>query len=66
MDEDRNYFEQRERIERAAAKSAANAQARRAHQELAIGYAALARSGGYQARGNDDSSAPQHFTILGQ
>ena len=41
--ESREYFQQRERVERAAAKSAACLQARRAHQELAQGYAVLAR-----------------------
>jgi hypothetical protein len=66
MDEDRSYFEQRERIERAAAKAAANAQARRAHQELAAGYAVLAQNGDYLARCSDDSSGPSSFTILGQ
>jgi len=37
------YFRQRERIERAAAKSASCEEARRVHQELAQGYAQLAR-----------------------
>jgi plasmid stabilization system protein ParE len=37
-----NYYEQRERAERAAAKRAANAQARRVHQQLAARYAQLA------------------------
>ena len=35
------YFRERERIERAAAKSATTEAARRAHLELAQGYAAL-------------------------
>ena len=35
------YYRTRERAERAAAKSAACPQARRAHQELAQAYAAL-------------------------
>ena len=39
-----DYFRLRERIERAAAKSAANEAARRAHLELAAGYAALVRN----------------------
>jgi hypothetical protein len=39
------YFRERERIERAAAKAAATEAARRAHLELAQGYAALARKG---------------------
>ena len=39
------YFRLRERIERAAAKSAASEAACRAHLELAQGYAALVRKG---------------------
>ena len=39
------YFRSRERVERAAAKGAASEAARRAHLELAQGYAALARKG---------------------
>ena len=38
----REYFEQRERAERAAAKNAASLEARRVHQELARNYAELA------------------------
>ena len=38
-----DYFRARERIERAAAKNAATEAARRAHLELAQGYAALVR-----------------------
>ena len=41
-----DYFRTRERIEREAAKAAANEAARRAHLELAQGYAALVRDGG--------------------
>ena len=40
-----DYCRSRERIEREAAKSAATEAARRAHLELAQGYAALARKG---------------------
>ena len=40
-----DYFRSRERVERDAAKSAGNEQARRAHLELAQGYAALVRRG---------------------
>ena len=40
-----DYFRTRERIEREAAKAAASEAARRAHLELAEGYAALARKG---------------------
>ena len=40
-----DYFRSRERVEREAAKAAANEAARRAHLELAQGYAALARKG---------------------
>ena len=43
----REYFERRERAERAAAKNAASPQARRIHQELAQNYAELA----HQQRG---------------
>jgi hypothetical protein len=42
-DDSPGYFEQRERAERAAAKKATSPQARRAHQELAQRYAALAK-----------------------
>jgi len=40
-----DYFRARERVEREAAKSAASEAARRAHLELAQGYAALVRKG---------------------
>ena len=39
--ESQEYFRRRERAERAAAKNAASETARRIHQELAQGYAAL-------------------------
>jgi hypothetical protein len=39
------YFRLREQIERAAARNAASEAARRAHLELAEGYAALVRKG---------------------
>ena len=39
--EAQDYYRRRERIERAAAKSAASDAARRIHQQLAQGYAAL-------------------------
>jgi hypothetical protein len=39
------YFRSRELVERAAAKAATTEEARRAHLELAQGYAALARKG---------------------
>ena len=42
-EEAQDYFRRRERVERAAAKSAATDAARRAHQELAQGYARLLR-----------------------
>ena len=64
MDRNMNYYEQRERIERAAAKAASDARARRVHQELAEGYAALARNG-MHLPGRDDCGAPSHFTIIG-
>ena len=38
-----DYFQKRERDERAAAKRAASGEARRIHQELAQNYALLAR-----------------------
>lgn len=41
--ESHDYFRRRELAERAAAKSAASDAARRIHQELAQGYAALLR-----------------------
>ncbi len=41
--ESQEYFRQRERAERAAAKNARTDVARRIHQELAQGYAALLR-----------------------
>jgi hypothetical protein len=40
----RDYFRRREQAERTAAKNAASEAARRAHQELAQGYAQLLRS----------------------
>ena len=40
-----DYCRSRERVEREAAKNAANETARRAHLELAQGYAALVRRG---------------------
>jgi hypothetical protein len=39
-----DYFAKRERVERAAAKSASSVAARRAHQELAESYSRLART----------------------
>jgi hypothetical protein len=46
-----DYYRRRERIERAAAKSAATETARRIHQQLAQGYAALLlRSAGKPTR----------------
>jgi hypothetical protein len=41
-----DYFRSRERVERAAADNAASDEARRAHLELAQGYAALVRRAG--------------------
>jgi hypothetical protein len=47
MDNDSiSYFRSREQAERAAAKAARSEQARRVHQELAQGYAVLARDPG--------------------
>jgi hypothetical protein len=42
---DEDYIRQREKAERAAAKRAATASARRIHQDLAQAYAGLVRSG---------------------
>jgi hypothetical protein len=42
--ESHEYFLRRERAERAAAKNAVTDAARRVHQELAQGYAALLRN----------------------
>jgi len=42
--ESHEYFRRRERAERAAAKNAVTDAARRIHQELAQGYAALLRN----------------------
>jgi hypothetical protein len=44
--ESHDYFRRRERAERAAAKNAATEAARRIHQQLAQGYAALLRKPG--------------------
>ncbi len=44
--ESHDYFRRRERAERAAAKNAATEAARRIHQQLAQGYAALLRKHG--------------------
>jgi len=52
--ESHDYFRRRERAERAAAKNAATDAARRIHQQLAQGYAALLR--------NLDTSANQPTT----
>jgi hypothetical protein len=65
MHQDNLYFKERERAERAAAKRALNVQARRVHQELADGYAALARSPA-QGVQHDEGSALPHFTIVGE
>jgi hypothetical protein len=40
-----DYFRSRERVEREAAKAAVTEAARRAHLDLAQGYAALVRKG---------------------
>jgi hypothetical protein len=64
MDESsRNYYEHRERVERAAAKSAANVQARRVHQQLAMNYAAV-RSEGEAALQREEGPAISRLTIL--
>ena len=46
-----DYFRSRERVEREAANAAATDEARRAHLELAQGYAALAPQGLSDHRG---------------
>jgi hypothetical protein len=61
-----NYFEGRERTERAAAAHAATARARGIHLELAEHYAALAKQGASRpANLKDDSSvAGCRLTII--
>ena len=66
VDHDKDYYVRRERIERAAAKSAADARARRVHQELAEGYASLARNEMRLAERSHDAHGASHFTILGR
>lgn len=48
---DLDYLRARERTERAAAKNARSVASRRAHQQLAEAYAALADEGGSRSRG---------------
>jgi hypothetical protein len=63
---DHTYFKQRERNERAAAKQAANIEARRVHQQLAAQYAAVVRNaaeGTAQLEVGPTASCP---TILGR
>jgi hypothetical protein len=50
--ESQEYFRRRELAERAAAKYAASPAARRAHQELAQGYARLLHDTGRGSAGN--------------
>lgn len=64
MDQDRVYFEKRERIERAAATSASDDRARQAHEELANGYAALARNGSGSFATRESQLAVPHVTII--
>ena len=52
------YFERRERAERAAAKNATCSEARRVHQELAQHYAALVRQRTELVHANDDDVIP--------
>jgi hypothetical protein len=54
--ESHDYFRRRERAERAAAKNAATEAARRIHQQLAQGYAALLRKPG--ASPNQPTASP--------
>jgi hypothetical protein len=63
---DHSYYEQRERAERAAAKHAASAEARRVHQQLAINYAALVRNLAEATAQLEDGPATSRLTILGQ
>ena len=63
---DHSYYEQRERVERAAAKQAASAEARRVHQQLAVHYAALVRNPARSTAELEDGPATSRLTILGQ
>jgi hypothetical protein len=66
MDQDsRSYYERRERSERAAAKSATNAEARRAHQALAQNYAALMDGRLAAVPQSEDGNAPSRLTVIG-
>ena len=63
---DQFYYEQRERVERAAAKQAASAEARRVHQQLALNYAALLRNPAEATAQLEEGPMTSRLTILGQ
>lgn len=58
------YYEQRERAERKAAKAAACGAARRVHQQLAERYAELALRPAAVASPAEDSEVLPHLVIL--
>jgi hypothetical protein len=61
---DHFYYEQRERVERAAAKRAGSAEARRVHQQLALNYAALVRNPAEWKLPLENASTTSRVTIL--
>ena len=63
--ESRTYYEQRARVERAAAKGAPNAQARRAHQALAQNYVALVEGRLTTLSRLDDEPMVSRLTVIG-
>ena len=65
MAQSAEYFERRERVERAAAKRAASPEARRVHQELAQRYAELAT---HRSSPEQDERCAAHsgLTIIAQ
>ena len=60
------YYVGRERVERAAAKAAATAEARRVHQALAQNYAALVEGRLTTLSRQDDEPMVSRLTILGE
>jgi hypothetical protein len=58
------YYQQRERIERSAAKTAASCEARRAHQQLAQSYAAILHGRASDSLLNEDDKLPAPLTVL--
>jgi hypothetical protein len=65
MDEaSQTYYQRRERAERAAAKRAASAEARRVHHQLAMNYAALVQNPGEWKLPLEHAWATSRLTIL--